>query len=292
MRKTFFFLLLLAFSTNLLAIPHGQVREGLSFSSKLLNKAVPFSIYLPADYDQSTRKYPVVYLLHGYSDDETAWVQFGEVNLAADVAIENRQIPPMIIVMPDAEVTFYMNDYQNKYPWEDMFIKEFIPYIEKEYRIRGGKEYRGVAGLSMGGFGTLLYALRYPDMFAACAAFSSAIWTDEEMIAWNDNDYNFMFTDLLGKNLKGKERLTKHWQERHSLDLAKSLPVESLKKVRIYMDCGDDDFLIKGNCALHLVLKDRNIPHEFRVRDGEHNWLYWRTGITDGLKFIGQSFNR
>jgi len=292
MRKLSFFLLLCVMTGNVFAGPHGQVREGLSFASKLLNKAVPYSIYLPADYDQSTRKYPVVYLLHGYSDDETAWVQFGEVNLAADAAIENRQIPPMIIVMPDAEVTFYMNDYQNKYPWEDMFIKEFIPFIENEYRIRGSKEYRGVAGLSMGGFGTLLYALRYPDMFAACAAFSSAIWTDEEMIAWNDNDYNNMFSDLIGKDLKGNERFTKHWKEHHSLDLAKSLPEESLKKVRIYMDCGDDDFLIKGNCALHLALKDRNIPHEFRVRDGEHNWLYWRTGITDGLKFIGQSFNR
>ena len=62
--------------------------------------------------------------------------------------------------------------------------------------------------------------------------------------------------------------------------------------MRYYIDCGDDDFLIKGNCALHLALMDRKIPHEFRVRDGGHTWSYWRTGIVDGLKFIGQSFHR
>jgi enterochelin esterase-like enzyme len=65
-----------------------------------------------------------------------------------------------------------------------------------------------------------------------------------------------------------------------------------LKKVRYYIDCGDDDFLIRGNCALHILLSDRKIPHEFRVRDGAHTWVYWRTGIVDGLSFIGRSFNR
>ncbi len=292
MKKKICLLLLVLLTGSLFAVPHGKVLEGLAFNSELLNKDVNYAIYLPPDYDASTRKYPVVYLLHGYTDDESGWIQFGEVNLAADNAIESRDIPPMIIVMPDAGVTWYMNDYQNKEPWEDMFIKEFIPFIESTYRIRAKKEFRGVSGLSMGGFGTLLYAMRYPDMFTACAAFSSAIWTDEEIINMDDNTFNNMLGKLIGNNLKGEARRTKHWKEHHSLDLAKTLPEESLKKVRIYMDCGDDDFLIKGNCALHLVLKDRNIPHEFRVRDGGHQWIYWRTGIIDGLKFIGQSFNR
>ncbi|MBN2412167.1 esterase family protein [candidate division KSB1 bacterium] len=292
MKKTLCLLLTILLTGSLFAVPHGKVLEGLVFKSELLNYDVNYAVYLPPDYDSSTRKYPVVYLLHGYTDDESAWIQFGEVNLAADNAIEKREIPPMIIVMPDAGVTWYMNDYQNKESWEDMFIKEFIPFIESTYRIRAKKEFRGVSGLSMGGFGTLLYTMRYPDMFAACAAFSSAIWTDEEITTMDDNTFNNMFGKLLGSNLKGGARRTKHWKEHHSLDLAKTLPEESLKKVRIYMDCGDDDFLIKGNCALHLVLKDRNIPHEFRVRDGSHQWLYWRTGITEALKFIGRSFNR
>jgi len=285
-------LLLVLLSGSLFAVPHGKVLEGLVFKSELLQYDVNYAVYLPPGYDTSTRKYPVVYLLHGYTDDESAWVQFGEVNRAADYAIENREIPPMIIVMPDAGVTWYINDFQNVEPWEDMFIKKFMPFIESTYRIRAKKEFRGVSGLSMGGFGTLMYAMRYPDLFAACAAFSSAVWTDEEILTMDEKAYNNMFDKLIGKNLKGEARRTKHWKDHHSLDLAKTLPEESLKKVRIYMDCGDDDFLIKGNCALHLLLKDREIPHEFRVRDGKHQWLYWRTGIIDGLKFISQSFNR
>jgi len=292
MKRTICLLLLVLLTNASFAVPHGKVLEGLAFKSELLKYDVNYAIYLPPDYDTSTRKYPVVYLLHGYTDDESAWVQFGEVNLAADNAIESREIPPMIIVMPDAGVTWYMNDYQNKESWEDMFIKEFIPYIESTYRIRAKKEFRGVSGLSMGGYGSLMYALRYPDMFAACAAFSSAVWTDEEFLTMDEKGFNEMFDKLIGKNLKGEARRTKHWKEHHPLDLARTLPEESLKKFRLYMDCGDDDFLIKGNCSLHFVLKDRNIPHEFHVRDGAHNWTYWRTGITDALKFIGQSFHR
>jgi S-formylglutathione hydrolase FrmB len=92
--------------------------------------------------------------------------------------------------------------------------------------------------------------------------------------------------------LEGKGRLTPHFRQVSPLDLAGSLSEDSLKKVRYYIDCGDDDFLIGGNCALHLVLAGRKIPHEFRVRDGGHSWSYWRTGIVDGLKFIGESFHR
>jgi S-formylglutathione hydrolase FrmB len=69
-------------------------------------------------------------------------------------------------------------------------------------------------------------------------------------------------------------------------------PIDQLKSVRWYIDCGDDDFLYKGNATMHIILRDRGIPHEYRVRDGGHNWLYWRTGITDALKFIGKSFHR
>ena len=84
----------------------------------------------------------------------------------------------MIIVMLDAGVSWYINDYQNKVRYEDMFIQELIPYIDKTYRTRPKKEFRGVAGLSMGGWSALVYSMRHPDMFAACAAFSSAVWTD------------------------------------------------------------------------------------------------------------------
>jgi enterochelin esterase-like enzyme len=273
--------------------PAGQVLEGLKLSSPILGRDVAYAVYLPPDYALSTRRYPVVYLLHGYTDDESGWIQFGEINLAADRAIAEREIPPMIIVMPDGGVTFYINDAAGKVRYEDMFVQELIPHIDATFRTRASREFRGISGLSMGGWGTLVTALRHPDLFAAGAAFSAAIWPDDEILGMKQETWDKLLGPLFGATgLEGKARLTPYFRRVSPLELARSLPEDSLKKVRYYIDCGDDDFLIKGNCALHLLLIDRKIPHEFRVRDGGHTWAYWRTGIVDGLKFIGQSFSR
>lgn len=270
----------------------GQVLEGLHFSSAILGRDVNYAVYLPPDYQTSSRRYPVVYLLHGFTDSEIAWVQFGEVNLAADRGIAAREIPPMIIVMPDAGVTWYINDVQGKVRYEDMFIREFLPHIDASYRTRPERDYRGVAGLSMGGWGALTYSMRHPDLFAACAAFSAAVWPDEAVAAIDQPHYEELFGDLFGHKLAGPARLNAHFRAHNPLDLAVSLSVESLKKVRYYLDCGDDDFLFKGNAVLHETLLGRKVPNELRVRDGGHNWPYWRSGIVDGLKFIGGSFHR
>ncbi|MHC4737515.1 MAG: alpha/beta hydrolase [Planctomycetota bacterium] len=269
----------------------GRLMESLVFDSKILDWDVKYSIYLPPDYDSSSRRYPVVYLLHGATDDDTGWIQFGEVHLAADRAIAAREIPPMIIVMPDAKMTWYINDYQGEDRYEDMLITEFIPYIDKTYRTRTKKRYRGISGLSMGGYGALITAMRHPDLFTACAAFSSGTWTDEEIIKMEEKRYERYYSKLYGHNLKGEARLTEHYKKYSPLHQGKSLPEETLKRVRWYLDCGDDDFLYRGNSALHVLLRERNIPHEYRVRDGGHSWIYWRTGITAGLKFIGEDFN-
>lgn len=277
---------------TLAAPAQGQVQEGLHLTSAILGRDVNYAVYLPPDYAASTRRYPVVYLLHGYTDDESGWVQFGEIGLAAGRAIADREIPPMIIVMPDGGVAWYINDYQNKVRYEDMFVQEFIPHIDATFRTRPQREFRGVAGLSMGGWGTLVNALRHPDLFAAAAAFSAAVWTDDEILAMKPDAWNHIIGPVFGPGLAGKDRLTAHFRKYSPLELARTLPEDSLKKVRLYIDCGDDDFLTKGNCALHLALSDRKIPHEFRVRDGGHTWSYWRSGIVDGLEFIGQSFRR
>lgn len=274
------------------AVPPGRVLEGLNFRSEILGKDVAYAVYLPPDYENSTRRYPVVYLLHGYTDDESGWVQFGEVRHAADGAIASGAIPPMIIAMPDGGVSWYVNDSQNKVRYEDMFVREFIPAIDATFRTRPKREFRGVSGLSMGGWGTLVYALRHPDLFAACAAFSAAVWTDDDLVGMKQEVWDAVVGPVFGRGLKDRDRLTAHFHGLSPLDLAKSLPVESLKKVRYYIDCGDDDFLFKGNAALSLILRDRKIPHEFRVRDGGHTWSYWRSGLADALAFIGEGFRR
>ena len=271
--------------------PMGKIIQEKTVKSTILNKNVNYTIYLPADYDQSQRSYPVVYLLHGYTDDNTAWLQYGEVNRYADKAIADGTIPPMIIVMPDADSSFYINSYDGKEKYEDFFIKEFIPAIEKTWKIKAEKRFRGVAGLSMGGYGTLIYALKYPELFAAAAPLSAAVFADDDIIKSPENSWDKTFAQLYGRGLKGKDRLSKAWYDNSIPKLVETKSADELKKVRYWIDCGDDDFLIKGNCNLHILLTEKKVPHEFRVRDGVHDWKYWRTGITDALKFIGDSFH-
>ncbi|AKQ47414.1 esterase [Rufibacter radiotolerans] len=270
----------------------GTLRESLSAKSKILGKEVEYSVYLPADYEGSNRRYPVLYLLHGYSDDETGWTQFGEAHLIAGRMMQTGEIPPMIIVMPDAGVTWYINTHDRKERYEDFFIKEFIPHVDGKFRTRNTKEFRAIAGLSMGGYGSLIMALKHPQLFAAASPLSAAVWTDESFKSMEQNSFNRFFGSIFGPDLKGEGRLNAHWNQNSVLKLVETTPLDSLKKVRFYIDCGDDDFLIKGNMALHTAMLDKKLPHEFRVRDGGHTWAYWRTALPEVLRFVGESFHR
>jgi enterochelin esterase-like enzyme len=273
-------------------VARGVVNEGLTIESKTLGKPVRYTIYLPPDYETSHRFYPVVYLLHGYSDNDTGWLQFGEANAIADEGIANRTIPPVILVMPDGGVSFYINNYDDSVRYEDFFIKEFIPFIESKYRIRAEKQYRGIAGLSMGGYGSLVHTLRHPDLFVACAAFSSAILTEEEVVGQTEERWQRVYGPVYGPTLKGQERMSSHLKANSPIYIVRDGGTNKYKDLRLYLDCGDDDTLSKGNATFHILLRDLKIPHEFRVRDGGHTWGYWRSGLPEGLKFIGASFHR
>ena len=270
----------------------GKVIEQQTVASAILGRAVKYTVYLPADYETSQRNYPVVYLLHGYTDDNTGWLQFGEINRYADKAIADGTIPPMIIVMPNGDSSWYINSYDGKEKYEDFFVKEFIPSIEKTYRIKNQKQFRGIAGLSMGGYGTLIMAIKHPDLFSAAAPLSAGVFDDSAMYKMPQGNYNTVFGQLYGRDLKPKDRLNKAWYDNSVLQLVQTKTADELSHVRYWIDCGDDDFLTKGNCLLHIELSEKKVPHEFRVRDGAHTWTYWRTGIVDALQFIGQSFHQ
>ena len=167
-----------------------------------------------------------------------------------------------------------------------------MPHVESTYRVRTKKEFRGIAGLSMGGYGSLVLSLRHPELFAATAAFSSGIVTDEDWVASRQETYDRVYGPVYGAGLEGQARLTDHRQEYSVLDIVERTSAEDLKEVRYYIDCGDDDFLAVGNATLHILLTQKEVPHQYRVRDGAHSWSYWRTGLADGLKFIGESFHR
>jgi enterochelin esterase-like enzyme len=130
----------------------GKVYDNLSLHSHILKMERKFAIYLPPDYHTSERRYPVLYLLHGSGDDQTGWIQFGEVRLIADRAIMAGQATAMIIVMPDANTgrKGYFNDPKGDWDYEKFFFDELMPHVEKTYRIKSEKRFRAISGLSMG----------------------------------------------------------------------------------------------------------------------------------------------
>jgi S-formylglutathione hydrolase FrmB len=124
------------------------------------------------------------------------------------------------------------------------------------------------------------------------AALSSAVFTDEDMIAMTQDRYDRVMGPVLGPGKVGADRLTQPWRGMSVLDIVRNQPVAQLRSVRYYIDCGDDDFLYAGNAMLHIFMRQKEIPHEYRVRDGAHTWPYWRTGLPAGLAFIGETFRR
>src|SRR6202012_3003018 len=153
----------------------GKVYDNLSLPSKILKSERKYAVYLPPDYETSDRSYPVLYLLHGSGDDQTGWVQFGEVLNITDKAIREGNATPMIIIMPDANTgrKGYFNDPKGDWNYEDFFFKELVPFVEKKYRIKSDKRYRAVAGLSMGGGGSFIYALHHPELFSSACPLSA-----------------------------------------------------------------------------------------------------------------------
>ena len=135
-------------------------------------------------------------------------------------------------------------------------------------------------------------SMKHPDLFAAAAPLSAGIFTNDEIINMPDENWNGAFSIPYGKNGKGKDRLSEHYKNNSILDIVSKKSTDELKKVRYYIDCGDKDFLIKGNMALHAALIDKKVPHEFRVRNGIHNWPYWRSALPEVLIFVSESFHQ
>ncbi|MDB5030030.1 alpha/beta hydrolase-fold protein [Mucilaginibacter sp.] len=264
----------------------GKVFDNLSLPSKILKSDRKFAIYLPPDYETSNRTYPVLYLLHGSGDDQTGWVTFGEVLNITDKAIADGTATPMIIVMPDGNTgrRGYFNDIKGDWNYEDFFFQELIPFIEKKYRAKTDKRSRAVAGLSMGGGGTFMYALHHPELFSSACPLSAAVGPftlDEARITYRRNNPNLADSTIA------------NYYNRHSvLALVNNMPDSQKKAVRWYIDDGDDDFLYEGNALVHIAMRKKEIPHEFRIRDGGHTWTYWRASLPKVLEFVSDAFHQ
>jgi len=286
MRKIIIISLLVLFNSLDSVFAQSKVFDNLTMNSKILDMERNYAIYLPPDYETSSRSYPVLYLLHGLGDDQTGWIQFGEVKKIADNAIINGNATPMIIIMPDANTgeVGYFNIPSKDWMYEDFFFNELMPYVESKYRIKSEKRFRAISGLSMGGGGTLTYALHRPDLFSAAAPLSSATGsTDVEESLKRIKRYGFEFT---------RDEMQALLKANHPLELIEDIPLNKLNSVRWYIDCGDDDYLFEDNSLLHIAFKKRGINHEYRVRDGAHTWAYWRESLPTVLEFVSAGFHQ
>jgi len=269
-----------------LSAQSGKVMDNLTLQSKILGMERKYAIYLPADYETSARTYPVLYLLHGSGDDQTGWVQFGEVLNITDKAVEEGTATPMIIVMPDANTTRrgYSNNATGTWLYEDFFFKELMPFVEKKYRIKTEKRFRAIAGLSMGGDGSFTYALHHPELFSSACPLSAATGPlTMDMAKTYVRRADSTATDA---------QIEAYFNRQSVLQLINNMPENQKKAVRWYIDCGDDDFLYEGNSLAHIAMRKKEIPHEFRARDGGHTWTYWRQALPEVLAFVSQAFHQ
>lgn len=253
--------------------------ETCSIKSKLLNAKVQYNVYLPDGYDRSLH-YPVVYLLHGFTDTYTAWVERGNMQKIADEAIKSGKARPMVIVMPNAggpKTAETWNGYFNMpgWPYHDFFFQELLPEVEKKYHCGGTKDMRAVMGLSMGGGGSTVYAQRHPDMFCACYAMSPWLTDAENAVRPGNNPDKVALV---------KAAVTQNSALKF-VETASEARKDSLRTVRWYLDCGDDDFLFDQSVRLHQLMRTRRIPGELRVRDGGHTWVYWQAALQTALPF-------
>ncbi len=258
-----------------------------SIQSRVLGATVKYNVYLPSGYDKGADKLPVVFLLHGLTDTYTAWDKKGGMKDIADELIESGEAVPMVIVMPNAgdpDVNRVWNGYFNMpgWPYEDFFFQELMPTVENKYRGWGDKQHRAVMGLSMGGGGSVVYCQRHPDMFSSCYAMSP--WLNSEL-------------GRLGPNgEKTKMYYTQQAVNEHNavafVASANDDTKSQLRSVKWFIDCGDDDFLLLETFNFYKEMRLANIKAELRVRNGVHNWEYWRAALRLSLPFASRNFGK
>jgi enterochelin esterase-like enzyme len=278
---------LAAFAAAILVAAIGFAAEAgqlvsAQFRSPALGRDWVYNVYLPDGYETGRLRYPVLYLLHGNAADQNEWVSKGMVHRTVDALIAAGEIPPCLVVMPSAGVTWYVDRQENV---ETAFIQDLIPEVERRYRAIHDRFGRVIGGESMGGYGSLRFALKYPELFAAAALFSPAIYVPEPPPSSSARrvppfQTNGQFDPEVWKSLNYPALL--------DAVMAKNILMP------IYVDSGDhDDFQIEYQAAvLYKTWRNHNWPAEFRVVEGVHNFGVWRNTAREGIRFAFETARR
>ena len=283
MRKS---LLLLVFLALLpLSARAGKVVTD-SLQSAVLGAPVKYNVYLPEGYPREGTTYPVVYLLHGLTNDYRSWTGLGNMRLVADELIGSGEACEMVIVMPNAggeDAHHTWNGYFNMPGWnyEDFFFQEFMPAVEAKYHIAGDKGHRAVMGLSMGGGGSVVYCQRHPEAFSSCYAMSPWLDNAKDEVWPLDSPKDCLY--YVANSVHDHSALT-------FVEGASDGTLEQLRTVAWFIDCGDDDYLLDQSLDLYRLMRGRGVKGELRVRNGVHNWEYWHLALRMALPFATRNF--
>jgi S-formylglutathione hydrolase FrmB len=267
--------------------PQGRA-ECRSAPSKILGHPVPYCVILPPSYDaQKSARYPILYSLHGLGGSSQTLLDSGGLDMIEDLW-QRKQIGEFLIATPDADRTFYINSQNGQVRYQDFFISEFMRYIESHYRVRAERRYRGISGMSMGGYGALRFAFLYPELFGAVSAHSPAL-VENGPRGGITPEQALVISRFLGSAF-GVPFDSAYWNRESPFTIVRDRPRP--RGLAIYFDCGTEDSygFNRGAEAFHKLLVERGIPHEFHLYPGAHDWDYFAQHLPASLEFHSRAF--
>ncbi|MCX2574902.1 alpha/beta hydrolase [Pedobacter sandarakinus] len=270
------FIKLLVLSVLLSASVSGATVDTVTTFSKSMQKEIKAVVVRPSTYNAS-KKYPTLYLLHGAGGKYADWVTATpDKNVVKNLSDQFETI----VVCPDGGVTswYFDSPEMKSYLYETYVADELVNYIDKNYSTITNRTGRAITGLSMGGHGALYLAFRHQDIFGACGSMSGGVDLRPFPENWD-------LSKRLGKYSEHPDR----WEENSVINLTHLLIPN---KLSIIIDCGTNDFFYKVNVNLHDKLMERNIPHDFIIRPGVHNWDYWSNAINYQMLFFSRYFKQ
>lgn len=262
---------------TIVKLPDGRAKT-IQFESTMVGTRLPYNVLLPTDYNKKTartKRYPVLYLLHGLTGHFTNWLEFTRL---ADYAKPYE----LIIIMPEGNNGWYTDSVTaptDKY--ESYIIRELIPDVEKRFRVSTQRDGRAIAGLSMGGYGALKFGVKYPEMFAFAGSMSGAL----EAASWTEADlggFEFIWRTL-APVFGPADNPTRKAND--ISELYRQVPASRIAALPyVYLDCGTQDPLFSSSRSLAAILVERKIPHEYRQLPGTHAWTYWDAQVQEVLR--------
>lgn len=263
---------------------NGSGFQEAKLDSKLMGRQMPYRVIVPMGYDgakMSTAKYTVIYLLHGLTGHYSNWTD--KTKLTHYAAAHN-----FIIVTPEGDNGWYSDSLGTPNDrYESYIVKELIPEIDSKFRTLPDRDHRIIAGLSMGGYGSLKFGLKYPELFSLVGSFSGALGTT----SWTEKTAG----PMIGKSIDsifGPEGSDAR-KANDIFKIVRDVTPEKLKGMPyIYQACGTEDFLIENNRDFLKLLNEKKVPHEYREHPGIHDWVFWDDQVREFLDLADRRTKR